>query len=99
MEICLNIGAIHKILIPIYLFWVMVDLWGFSTEGWGNLSPRERDEERVPLVGPSAPSERAHDILSLIFIKKNIEVLRTMIKEHDQRGREKATTKKLTYDG
>ncbi|GJW74026.1 hypothetical protein Tco_0133396 [Tanacetum coccineum] len=31
------------------------------------------------------------------FITKNIEVFRTMIKEHDQQGQARATPKKLTY--
>ncbi|GKE01909.1 hypothetical protein Tco_1389892 [Tanacetum coccineum] len=30
--------------------------------------------------------------------KENIDVLRTMIKEHDQQAKEKATPKKLIYD-
>ncbi|GJX68084.1 hypothetical protein Tco_0303811 [Tanacetum coccineum] len=34
---------------------------------------------------------------SLAFIKENIDVLRTMIKEHDQQAKMKATPRKLTY--
>nr|GEV80657.1 hypothetical protein [Tanacetum cinerariifolium]GEV81704.1 hypothetical protein [Tanacetum cinerariifolium] len=34
---------------------------------------------------------------SLAFIKENIDVLRTMIKEHDQQAKLKATPRKLAY--
>nr|GEX64085.1 hypothetical protein [Tanacetum cinerariifolium] len=34
---------------------------------------------------------------SLAFIKENIDVLRTMIKEHDQQSKKKATPRRLTY--
>ncbi|GJY65475.1 hypothetical protein Tco_0467713 [Tanacetum coccineum] len=35
---------------------------------------------------------------SLAFIKENIDMLRTMIKEHDQQAKVKETPKKLAYD-
>ncbi|GJX03641.1 hypothetical protein Tco_0189557 [Tanacetum coccineum] len=48
--------------------------------------------------GPSAPTLLAQTTHSPTFIKENIDMLRTMIKEHDQQTKTKATLKKLTYD-
>ncbi|GJT83909.1 hypothetical protein Tco_1058251 [Tanacetum coccineum] len=47
---------------------------------------------------PSAPYMLAQTSPSPAFIKENIEVLRTMIKEHDQQGYTRSNPKKLTYD-
>ncbi|GJX57820.1 hypothetical protein Tco_0805888 [Tanacetum coccineum] len=48
--------------------------------------------------GPSAPAQLAQTTPSSAFIKENIDMLRTMIKEHDQQTKTKLTLKKLTYD-
>ncbi|GJW27402.1 hypothetical protein Tco_0044277 [Tanacetum coccineum] len=48
--------------------------------------------------GPSAPTLLAQTTPSSAFIKENIDMLRIMIKEHDQQTKTKATPKKLTYD-
>ncbi|GJT15745.1 reverse transcriptase domain-containing protein [Tanacetum coccineum] len=51
-----------------------------------------------PQEGPTEPAQLTQTALSPVFIKKNIDVLRTMIKEHDQQAKAKATPKKLAYD-
>ncbi|GKD21472.1 hypothetical protein Tco_1223175, partial [Tanacetum coccineum] len=48
--------------------------------------------------GPSEPAQLAQTTPSPAFIKENIDVLRTMIKGHDQQTKAKATPKKLVYD-
>ncbi|GJY43702.1 reverse transcriptase domain-containing protein [Tanacetum coccineum] len=48
--------------------------------------------------GPFEPAQLAQTIPSPTFIKENIDVLRTMIKEHDQQTKAKATLKKLVCD-
>ncbi|GJS82931.1 reverse transcriptase domain-containing protein [Tanacetum coccineum] len=48
--------------------------------------------------GPFEPAQLAQTTPSPAFIKENIDVLRTMIKEHDQQTKAKATLKKLVYD-
>nr|GEX58073.1 reverse transcriptase domain-containing protein [Tanacetum cinerariifolium] len=47
--------------------------------------------------GPFAPTLFAQTTPSSVFIKENIDMLRTMIKEHDQHTKTKVTSKKLTY--
>ncbi|GKD05513.1 hypothetical protein Tco_1180487 [Tanacetum coccineum] len=47
--------------------------------------------------GPSAPALLAQTTPSPAFIIENIDVLRTLIKEHDQQNKPSATLKKLTY--
>ena len=54
---------------------------------------------RTPPGGPSAPSGPAQEGPSPAFVKENIDVLRTMIKELDNKGKEKATPRKLSYGG
>ncbi|GKB48249.1 hypothetical protein Tco_0899002 [Tanacetum coccineum] len=44
--------------------------------------------------GPSDPTQMTP---SSDFIKENIDVLRTMIKEHDHQAKAKVTPKKLVY--
>ncbi|GKB59226.1 hypothetical protein Tco_0915412 [Tanacetum coccineum] len=51
-----------------------------------------------PREGPSEPAQLAQTTPSPAFIKENINVLRTIIKEHDQQAKAKATPKKLVYD-
>nr|GFC49450.1 hypothetical protein [Tanacetum cinerariifolium] len=51
-----------------------------------------------PQEGPIEPAQLTQTTLSSAFIEKNIEVLRTMIKEKDQQAKAKATPKKLAYD-
>ncbi|GJY41296.1 reverse transcriptase domain-containing protein, partial [Tanacetum coccineum] len=50
---------------------------------------------RTPPGGTSAPAGQAQKGLSPAFVKENIDVLRTMIKELDNRGQEKVTPRKL----
>ncbi|GJU13603.1 hypothetical protein Tco_1135999 [Tanacetum coccineum] len=49
--------------------------------------------------GPTEPALQTQKTPSpsLAFIKENINVLRTMIKEHDQQAKMKATPRKLAY--
>nr|GEU41635.1 hypothetical protein [Tanacetum cinerariifolium] len=47
--------------------------------------------------GPSAPAPLTQTTPSLAFLKENIDVLRTLIKEHDKQAHTKTTPKKLTY--
>ncbi|GKE19853.1 hypothetical protein Tco_1431365 [Tanacetum coccineum] len=42
--------------------------------------------------------EEVQGVEEKAFIKENIDVLRTMIKEYDQQTKTKATPKKLTYE-
>ncbi|GKA63758.1 reverse transcriptase domain-containing protein, partial [Tanacetum coccineum] len=60
-----------------------------------NLNTGALRTRRTPLGRTSAPSEQAQGGLSLAFMKENIDVLRTMIKELDNRGQEKVTPHKL----
>ncbi|GKB42040.1 hypothetical protein Tco_0886982 [Tanacetum coccineum] len=48
--------------------------------------------------GPTEPAPLAQTTPSTDFIKENINVLKTLIKEHDQQAKAKATPKKLAYD-
>ncbi|GKE77712.1 hypothetical protein Tco_1543832, partial [Tanacetum coccineum] len=50
-----------------------------------------RGTGRTPPGGTSAPAGQAQGGLSPTFVKENIDVLRTMIKELDNRGQEKVT--------
>ncbi|GKD97087.1 reverse transcriptase domain-containing protein, partial [Tanacetum coccineum] len=50
---------------------------------------------RTPPGGTSAPAGQAQGGPSPTFVKENIDVLRTMIKELDNRGQEKVTPRKL----
>ncbi|GKC33873.1 reverse transcriptase domain-containing protein [Tanacetum coccineum] len=61
---------------------------GAESKGVGTGSP-ERPSELAPLAQANP---------SPTFIKENIDVLRTMIKENDQQTKAKATPKKLAYD-
>ncbi|GKF43692.1 hypothetical protein Tco_0130244, partial [Tanacetum coccineum] len=60
-----------------------------------NLNTRALGTGRTPLGGTSAPSGQAQGGPSLAFVKENIDVLRTMIKELENRGQEKVTPSKL----
>ncbi|GJZ64872.1 hypothetical protein Tco_0621568 [Tanacetum coccineum] len=50
---------------------------------------------RTPPGGTSAPTGRVQGGPSSAFVKENIDVMRTMIKELDNRGQEKVTPRKL----
>ncbi|GJR21838.1 hypothetical protein Tco_0970365 [Tanacetum coccineum] len=50
---------------------------------------------RTPLGGTSAPAGQAQGGPSPAFVKENIDVLRTMIKELDNKDQEKVTPHKL----
>ncbi|GKF99164.1 hypothetical protein Tco_0297947, partial [Tanacetum coccineum] len=60
-----------------------------------NLNTGALGTGRNPPGGTSAPAEQAQGGLSPAFVKENIDVLRTMIKELDNRGQEKVTPRKL----
>ncbi|GKD40918.1 hypothetical protein Tco_1261125 [Tanacetum coccineum] len=60
-----------------------------------NLNTETLGTGRTPPGGTSAPAEQAQGGPSPAFVKKNIDVLRTMIKELDNRGQEKVTPRKL----
>ncbi|GKC12736.1 hypothetical protein Tco_1009518, partial [Tanacetum coccineum] len=50
------------------------------------------------LEKPFEPASLPQATPSSAFIKENIEILKTMIKEHDQQAKAKATLKKLAYN-
>ncbi|GKF26360.1 hypothetical protein Tco_0082254 [Tanacetum coccineum] len=60
---------------------------------------RTRDAGTETHGGPTEPvlQTQKTSYPSLDFIKENIDVLRTMIKEHDQQAKMKATPRKLAY--
>ncbi|GKB93511.1 reverse transcriptase domain-containing protein [Tanacetum coccineum] len=65
-------------------------------EFWGAVT---RDVGTETHEGPTKPvlQTQKNPSPSLAFIKENIDVLRTMIKEHDQQAKMKATPRKLAY--
>ncbi|GJT32038.1 hypothetical protein Tco_0922457 [Tanacetum coccineum] len=62
---------------------------GPQLEEGENLNTRALGTGRTPPGGTSAPARQAQGGPSLAFVKENIDVLRTMIKELDNRGQEK----------
>nr|GEU50680.1 reverse transcriptase domain-containing protein [Tanacetum cinerariifolium] len=75
-----------------------------SQEVKSSQSPQEEDENlntkapgtgRTPPGGTYAPASQAQGGPSPAFVKENIDVLRTMIKELDNRGQDKVTRRKL----
>ncbi|GJS25819.1 hypothetical protein Tco_0486439 [Tanacetum coccineum] len=87
---------------PLYVGTVHWNSWGdeghlkgLSTGGGENLNIGEPGTGRTPPGGTSAPAEKAQGCPSPAFVKENIDVLRTMIKELDNRGQEKVTPRKL----
>ncbi|GJY35548.1 reverse transcriptase domain-containing protein [Tanacetum coccineum] len=60
-----------------------------------NLNTGALGTGRTPLGRTSALVRQAQGGSSLAFVKENIDVLRTMIKELDNRGQEKVTPRKL----
>ncbi|GKE13950.1 hypothetical protein Tco_1421527 [Tanacetum coccineum] len=68
---------------------------GLQLEEGENLNTRALKTGRTPLEGTSAPVKQAQVDPSPAFVKENIDVLRTMIKELDNRGQEKVTPRKL----
>ncbi|GJT42042.1 hypothetical protein Tco_1379434 [Tanacetum coccineum] len=60
-----------------------------------NLNTGALGTGRTPPGGISAPVGQAQGGLSPAFVKENIDVLKTMIKELDNRGQEKVTPRKL----
>ncbi|GKE10951.1 hypothetical protein Tco_1414502 [Tanacetum coccineum] len=71
-----------------------------SQLGWEG-APEERLENAGidPQKRPPEPAMLAQTTPSPTFIKENIDVLRTMIKEDDQQAKAKAIPRKLVYDG
>ncbi|GKC60632.1 hypothetical protein Tco_1088230, partial [Tanacetum coccineum] len=68
---------------------------GPQLEEGENLNTRALRTGRTPLGGTSAPAGQAQRRPFLAFIKENIDVLRTMIKELDNRGQEKVTPRNI----
>ncbi|GJX33370.1 hypothetical protein Tco_0865401 [Tanacetum coccineum] len=68
---------------------------GPQLEEGENLNTGAPGTRRTPTGGTSALAGQAQEGLSLAFMKENIVVLRTMIKELDNRGQEKVTPCKL----
>ncbi|GJY76183.1 hypothetical protein Tco_0481299 [Tanacetum coccineum] len=68
---------------------------GPQLEEGENLNTEALGTGRTPPGGTSAPVGQAQVGLSPAFVKENIDVLRTMIKELDNRGQEKVTPHKL----
>ncbi|GJV60584.1 hypothetical protein Tco_1466684 [Tanacetum coccineum] len=98
MGICLNIGTLCGTLYTNLPSLRNGRFMGDSQPNdRGNLSVEEQGNERGPLGVPFAPFGPAHMTPSPAFIKDNIEVLRTMVKERDQEDKARATPKKLTY--
>ncbi|GJS68132.1 hypothetical protein Tco_0682697 [Tanacetum coccineum] len=74
----------------------MVDSQPMEEEFWGVVT---RDVGTKTHKGPTEPvlqMKKTHSP-SPAFIKENIDVLRTMIKEHDQQAKMKATLRNLAY--
>ncbi|GJZ50780.1 hypothetical protein Tco_0605295 [Tanacetum coccineum] len=63
---------------------------GPQLEEGENLNTRAPGTGRTPPGGTSAPAGKTQGGSSLAFVKENIDVLRTMIKELDNRGQEKS---------
>ncbi|GKA23016.1 hypothetical protein Tco_0708978 [Tanacetum coccineum] len=74
---------------------IMVDL---QLEGEGAQRVEVEGSGMGSREGPSEPAPLAQTTPSPAFIKESIDVLRTMIKEHDQQAKAKATPKKLVYN-
>ncbi|GKC58536.1 hypothetical protein Tco_1086134 [Tanacetum coccineum] len=68
---------------------------GPQLEEGEKLNTRALGTGRTPPGGTSAPAGQAQGGTSPAFVKENIDVLRTMIKELDNRGQEKVTPHKL----
>ncbi|GJS80575.1 hypothetical protein Tco_0730456, partial [Tanacetum coccineum] len=68
---------------------------GPQLEEGENLNTGTLGTGRTPSGGTSAPAGQAQRGLSSAFVKENIDVLRTMIKELDNRGQEKVTPCKI----
>ncbi|GJT70335.1 hypothetical protein Tco_1029621 [Tanacetum coccineum] len=68
---------------------------GPQLEEGENLNTGALGTGRTPPRGTSAPAGQAQGGPSPAFVKENIDVLRTMIKELDNRGQEKVTPRKL----
>ncbi|GJY20666.1 hypothetical protein Tco_0393232 [Tanacetum coccineum] len=67
-------------------------------EGEGAPGARLEGTGVRPQEGPTELAQLTQTTPSSAFIKENIDVLRTMIREHDQQAKEKATPKKIAYD-
>ncbi|GKA44337.1 hypothetical protein Tco_0737061 [Tanacetum coccineum] len=52
-----------------------------------------------PREGPSEPAQLTQSTPSPTFVKENINVLRTIINEHDHQAKAKTTQRKLVYGG
>nr|GEX42848.1 reverse transcriptase domain-containing protein [Tanacetum cinerariifolium] len=65
----------------------------------GTRGTEARDVGKETLMGPTEPVSQIQKTSSpsSAFIIENINVLRTMIKEHDQQAKKKATPKRIAY--
>ncbi|GJZ25265.1 hypothetical protein Tco_0562724 [Tanacetum coccineum] len=68
---------------------------GPQLEKGENLNTEAPGTERTPPGGTSALAEQVKGGPSPAFVKENMDVLRTVIKELDNRGQEKVTPHKL----
>nr|GEY38062.1 reverse transcriptase zinc-binding domain-containing protein [Tanacetum cinerariifolium] len=69
-----------------------------SQPEWEGVQGVEEEGTRIgSREGPSAQTLLAQTTPFLAFIKENIDMLMTIIKEHDQQTKTKETPKKLTY--
>ncbi|GKA08622.1 hypothetical protein Tco_0687953, partial [Tanacetum coccineum] len=64
-----------------------------------NLNTKALRTRRTPLGGTSALVGQVQEGPSPAFVNRNIDVLRTMIKELDNRGQEKVTPRRLFNGG
>ncbi|GJU46545.1 hypothetical protein Tco_1203811 [Tanacetum coccineum] len=71
---------------------------GPQLEEGENLNTEAPGTRRTPPGGTSAPVEQAQRGPSPAFMKENIDVLTTMIKELDNRGQEKVTPRKISNE-
>ncbi|GJS49613.1 hypothetical protein Tco_0599734 [Tanacetum coccineum] len=72
---------------------------GPQLEEGENFNTGAPETGRTPPGGASAPAIQVQEGPSPTFVKKNIDVLRTMIKELDNRGQEKVNPHRLFNEG
>nr|GEZ55121.1 reverse transcriptase domain-containing protein [Tanacetum cinerariifolium] len=86
-------GVISSVLAQRYLRTIRQSLWrrNYRERRQGTWNEKPWGPTKPVLQTQKTPSP------SSAFIKKNIDILRTMIKEHDQQGKMKATPRKLSY--
>ena len=63
-----------------------------------HLNNGEQWNLRTPSGGPSAPTRPVQKGTSPAYVKENIDMLRTMFKDMDNRGKKKAAPWRLSYE-